>query len=1141
MPFEVTEKNASALEPLFKPWEEPTRHRLPNPERGKPAIIAPGRRPSKVPLVRAIRAEVDLWRHGGYAGVSETSQTLLNYWFHSEHRVKNDAGELIPFHYHWAQREAIETFIYLYELRRVRNMAELLFEFGDEQLADLALGILPEQDQWAKYCAKIATGAGKTKIMTLAIVWSYFHSLYEPESEMARHFVVIAPNLTVYERLKDDFEHCAIFYKDPLIPEEWRSDFQMEVVLQDAPGGTTTTGAIYLTNIHRLYPRRDQPRHEDEATAAIFGPPVKRGRALETGESLRQRITAHPRLMVLNDEAHHLHDPDLAWNRAIKALHEESLERGNAGLCMQLDFTATPKHNDGTLFRHIVVDFPLGEAVDAGIVKVPVLGESDELIARGDKRTPAHERYAMHLQLGYQRYAQSYAELHKVRKPILFVMTESAKAANEIATYLDSDAFPLLKGRVLNIHTRLKGRIKRVKRGGRWIKEFVENEKAMKPEDLRALREMSRELDRPDSKFRCVVSVMMLREGWDVRNVTTIVPLRPYSAKSGILPEQTLGRGLRRMFPLGDLPEIVTVIEHPAFRKLYEDELAQEGVDIAVLPVREAFKQTVTIYVDREHKPVEALEIEVPLISDAIETTNELQGLTFEDVRDFFRARFHPLPIGKKRDGPIEYKERHLFTDEIVVRMKLDPGLLNNAWSAPSYFTQMLERACRISNAHAQLAPLVERFIAEVLFERPVNLYSGEVDHRMRDPDVIEHIRATFAPLILSKTVQRRERHRLRRSQPLSTWKPYQATSNDKRPALPAERTMFNLVPCDNDFEQDFTDFLDTAQDVVAFAKNAGPQKLMIDYLKPDGYRALYVPDFIVRARSGAYYLVELKGRRDESVPWKAAAAIEWCEVASQGGTPWHYLYVPYALFQRSTTATIETLARACEPSLQELLQEVKGQQLSLPLAEVRRQAEATFQQVLQEAGITHLPAEVEKTMRDAVRLLEEAIQTRKSNYAHAFQPLLAPLEDYALRLLKRQLGPALPRRGEARTAFFRPPLTHLPRREQGLLEKYQRYLESNLIRKRNTHRLGTLRFCLKYAQQGGWEVGGIWEVVARRFRAPSYGELHRCLEEVSEFRNRYVAHAEHPLTDATEAWEAMRTWLCCIAHLAQLASSPST
>ncbi len=207
--------------------------------------------------MRAIRAEVDAWRRGGYAGVSETSRTLLNHWFHNEQLIKNDAGDLTPFRYHWAQREAIETFIYLYELRRVRNVAELLFEFGDHHLADLALGIPPEQDRWAKYCAKIATGAGKTKIMSLAIVWSYFHSLYEPGSDLARHFVVIAPNLTVYERLKDDFENCAIFYADPLIPEEWRPDFQMQVVLQDEPGGATTTGALYLTNIHRLYPSRD--------------------------------------------------------------------------------------------------------------------------------------------------------------------------------------------------------------------------------------------------------------------------------------------------------------------------------------------------------------------------------------------------------------------------------------------------------------------------------------------------------------------------------------------------------------------------------------------------------------------------------------------------------------------------------------------------------------------------------------------------------------------------------------------------------------------------------------------------------------------------------------------------------------------
>jgi len=1141
MPFEVTEKNVSALEPLFKPWEEPTMYRRPNPQSGQPAIIEPGRRPSKVPLVRAIRAEVDAWRRGGYAGVSETSRTLLHHWFDNEHLVKNEAGDLIPFRYHWAQREAIETFIYLYELRRVRNVAELLFEFGDQKLADLALGIPPEQDRWARYCAKIATGAGKTKIMSLAIVWSYFHSLYEPNSDLARHFVVIAPNLTVYERLKDDFENCAIFYADPLIPEEWRPDFQMQVVLQDEPGGTTTTGAIYLTNIHRLYPSRDNGGHvSGEDVSSIFGPPVVRGRALDTGESLRLRITAHPRLMVLNDEAHHLHDPDLAWNRAIDVLHEESLQRGQHGLCLQLDFTATPKHNDGSLFRHIVVDFPLGEAVDAGIVKVPVLGESDELVVRGDNKTPAHERYAMHLQLGYQRYARTYEELGKVRKPVLFVMTEDAQAANEVAKYLDSDAFPLLKGRVLNIHTRLKGRIKTVTRGGRTYKEFVENETAMKPEDLRALREMSRELDSPDSKFRCVVSVMMLREGWDVRNVTTIVPLRPYSSKSGILPEQTLGRGLRRMFPLGEVPEMVTVIEHPAFRKLYEDELAQEGLDIAVLPVREVLKQTVTIFVDHKHKPVADLDIEIPQVSDAVETTSEFQGLAFEEIRAAFQSKFKPLPIGHKKEGAIEYKERHLFTDEIVATMKLDPGLLNNAWSAPSYFAQMLGRACRISNPHQVLAPLVERFIAEVLFERPVNLYSGEVDHRMRDMDVMEHIRATFTPLILEKTVRQKKRQRISRGQRLSTWKPYQATSTAQRPALPAARTLFNLVPCDNEFEQAFTDFLETAQDVVAFAKNAGPQKLMVDYLKPDGQRAFYVPDFFVRTASGDHYLVELKGRQDELVPLKASAAVEWCKTASGKEARWHYLYVPYHLFQQGAATTLAELARACEPSLKALLNEWKTKQLALPLEEATAQSEseALFQCILQESGVAQPPAEIADLMRQAVLLLDHAVRSRHPTYAPAFQPLLGPLDEFALRILEKFLKPAIPADKEASILFFNPDLNHLPQRERALLEKNQRNLRDNLVFGRSIQRLATLLFCLDYARQGGMNADGVWKAVSDTFSSPAFRELYELLERVNEFRNTRVAHVETPLNNADEAWGAMKTWLQTLARLHEMATS---
>src|ERR1035437_8900868 len=102
--------------------------------------------------------------------------------------------------------------------------------------------------------------------MSLAIVWSYFHSLRESNSPMAKHFVVTAPNLTVFERLKTDFKPAEggkdIFDKDPLIPVAWKGDWNMSVVLQDEANGAATGGTLYLTNIHRLY---DKERRKKEA------------------------------------------------------------------------------------------------------------------------------------------------------------------------------------------------------------------------------------------------------------------------------------------------------------------------------------------------------------------------------------------------------------------------------------------------------------------------------------------------------------------------------------------------------------------------------------------------------------------------------------------------------------------------------------------------------------------------------------------------------------------------------------------------------------------------------------------------------------------------------------------------------------
>jgi len=1122
--------------PLFKPWEEPIQHRLPNPDKaGGISLIVAGRRPSKVTIVRAIRAEVDAWRAGGYAGVSRTSQYLLNHWFRTEHLVETADGGSIPFRYHWAQREAIETFIYLNELRKLRSEAEMLFEFGNATLQEVSLGINPEEDRWMRGCCKVATGGGKTKVMSLAIVWSYFHSLYETGSDLAKHFVLIAPNLTVYERLKDDFENGRIFYTDPLIPDEWKPDFQVQVVLQDDPGGSTTTGTIYLTNIHRLFESRENGKKPVEGTT-IFGPEVARNRALDTGESLRNRISSHPRFMVLNDEAHHLHDPELAWVKAIASLDLQSRGKGNFGICAQLDFTATPKHNDGSLFRHIICDFPLGEAVDAGIVKVPVIGQSDRLTVKGGKGVPAAEKYRLHLQLGYLRYEMEYERLNKTRKPILFVMTEDTKAADEITSFLDTDQFPLLKGRVLNVHTKLKGKIHTYTRQGREVKEFVESETGMKDDDLKALREMSRELDSKDSKFRCVVSVMMLREGWDVRNVTTIVPLRPYRADSGILPEQTLGRGLRRMFPNQDTFEIVTVVEHPAFVKLYEEELQQEGLDIAVLPEHENVRTSTSIFVDNK-KPIDELDIQIPLISDSIAMTSELSGLTIEEIQDYFDDHFKVLPIGKKKEGFLEYTERQLFTDEIVNRMKFELGLLEKSWSAPAYFARELGRACHLTSPHQELTPLIEQFIAKVLFEKEVNLFSGEVDHRMRDVDVAEHIRATFTPLILERTIKKTSRKSISAGTNLSQWQPYQVTVTPDRPAVQAQKTLFNLIPCDSGFEQEFADFCDFASDVISFAKNNGPQKLMIDYQTPTGNRALYVPDFFIRSTTGLSYLVELKGRVDPVVPIKARAALDWCKTSSTIDMKWEYVYIPYQIFSSSAPSTMEELSRACAPSLAGLINEAKTHQMQLPLEETAalKRSEDIYSQKLQEAGITEPPQEFNEIMRQSVNLLDHAERQRMPTFGHAFQPLLSPLDDLSLKILEKNLKPCIPSDHGARQDYFEPYIADLPYGFINQVEKNQRFLKNNLIFGRRMQLMGLLLFCLDYALNKSENIPGIWRDISRQFSSSSYRELYGLLSEVNEFRNTRIAHVEEPLSDPSLAWNQMLSWIKCINLLAKI------
>ncbi len=265
------------------------------------------------PLVAKIRAEVHAWRNADYAGASGTSRSLLRWWFATDHLIEAADGSRSLFRYYYAQREAVETVIWLYDVRRIRDKFDLL---RFDASGAVSAGMFDEE--WTRYVVKMATGAGKTKVISLLIAWSYFHKLYEPDSALARNFLLIAPNIIVLDRLRADFDGLRIFFNDPILPDNgydgrnWRDDFQMALHIQDDVRVVRDTGNLFLTNIHRVYLGDvPEPSLDDEDLRDYFLQPFGRspsGKTTDSNADLGEIIREIDELAVFNDEAHHIHE-----------------------------------------------------------------------------------------------------------------------------------------------------------------------------------------------------------------------------------------------------------------------------------------------------------------------------------------------------------------------------------------------------------------------------------------------------------------------------------------------------------------------------------------------------------------------------------------------------------------------------------------------------------------------------------------------------------------------------------------------------------------------------------------------------------------------------------------------------------------
>ena len=858
------------------------------------------------PLVAKIRREVQTWRDSNYQDASLTSKALLKWWFGTEHLLELRDGTLSPFRYYFAQREAVETVIWLHEVKRARDKFDLL---RFDASGAVSSGMFPED--WPRYVLKMATGAGKTKVLSLLVAWSFYHKLYEEDSTLSRNFLVIAPNIIVLDRLRADFDGLKIFFNDPILPDNghegrnWRDDFQLTLHIQDDVRIVRETGNIFLTNIHRVFLGDViEPSMDDDDLSDYFLSPFgaqPSGKTTDSGADLGEIIREVDELAVFNDEAHHIHDERMAWFKSIQDIHHRLLQRDRR-LALQIDVSATPRRDNGSIFVQTVSDYPLVEAIHQNVVKHPVLPDAASRAKLSEKRSAIFsERYADYLALGVEEWRKSYAENEALgKKAVLFVMVDDTRNCDEVGDHLRK-ALPELEGdAVLVIHTKNNGDISEAASG-------------KNKEELERLRKLSNEIDSWKSPCKAIVSVLMLKEGWDVKNVTTIVGLRAYVSKSNILPEQTLGRGLRRMY-FGDdsVQETVSVMGTPAFMEFVES-IQSEGVPLEYRPMGAGTtrKDSLIVEVDRENEEKDIDKLDIPLPRLTRRYQREFKNLDELNPAQLGNRVLPIKPFSIEETREIIFKT--MLDSEIHHTIQLDGSGPADYRSVVAFFTRQLLKDLRLVGGYDILYGEVKTFMRDHLFTpSPADLEDAVVLRNLSEPEVGKILYDSFKSAINALTVSEsgstriEDRIRLRDTRPFRT---------EHRRYFEATKSVFNKIvgePRGGGLELSFASFLENAPDVVAFAKNYLAVGFKLDYVKADGDLSNYVPDFFLRTADSVVWIVETKGREELDLPQKMARLRQWCEDATgaeENGQRYDFVFVDQTGFNQHAPKTFGALA----------------------------------------------------------------------------------------------------------------------------------------------------------------------------------------------------------------------------------------
>jgi len=497
-------------------------------------------------------------------------------------------------------------------------------------------------------CFSLATGVGKTRLMGAFVVYLYL-------TKGIKNFFILAPNITIYNKLIEDFSNST----SPKYVFQGIGEFvhrQPRII----------TGDTYNTIAQTTFFRSDvhiNVFNISKINAETKGGKLPRIKRLSEylGDSYFNYLSSLDDLVLLMDESHHYRA-----DRGMQVINELNPILG-------LELTATPQieRSGGAIkFKNVVFEYSLAKAIQDGFVKEPAVATRKDF---NPSQYSADELDRIKLEDGIRIHEDTkvaldiYARDNKVKpvKPFVLVVAQETTHAGKLKQLIISNAFfeGYYADKVMEIHSNQSG-----------------EEKEENIEKLISL-------ENPENKMEIVIHVNMLKEGWDVTNLYTIIPLR--TATSMTLREQTIGRGLR--LPYGrrtgnDKVDKLTIVAHDKFQEIIDAANKPDSIikrqNIIVIDVQELNEQKEVITsvssieqkFEEEQKQIKLIaepesqqkaQINLELRKTILSTLPELNNAV-TNVNELTTSEIKQIAVERIKQKIYSTPQKYLFAAEMV-------------------------------------------------------------------------------------------------------------------------------------------------------------------------------------------------------------------------------------------------------------------------------------------------------------------------------------------------------------------------------------------------------------------------------------------------------------------------------------------